>query len=71
MVEFWKQEYSEAALMHKARKGELNPAFVSDILSKSEPKWKKLLANSHDITMLKILAKMKEESVKQLYDRDL
>ena len=70
MVEFWKQEYSEAALMHKARKGELNPAFVADILSKSEPKWKKLLANSHDITMLKILAKMSEESVRQLYVRD-
>lgn len=38
LVEFWKQEYSQQALIHKARKGELNPAFVQDILSPYQPK---------------------------------
>ena len=38
IVEFWEYEYSEQALLHKARKGELNPAFVADILMNDEPK---------------------------------
>jgi hypothetical protein len=64
LVEFWKHEYSQQALIHKARKGELNPAFVEDILSPYQPKCKKLLENHHDILMLKTLAKMDEENIR-------
>ncbi|CAI2370769.1 unnamed protein product [Moneuplotes crassus] len=67
MIEFWKNEYSKTALYDKAFRGELNPAFVEDILSDSKPKCKKLQNNHYDILMLRTLAKMDENSVRQLY----
>lgn len=63
LIEFWKQEYAEQALNAKVDSGQLNPAFVADILSTQDTQYSESLATKHDLHMIKLLAKMSESQL--------
>lgn len=63
IIQFWKREYSQEALLHKARKGELNPHFVRDLLL---GKGEFAEDRSYDMHMLRTLATMHEDQLTQV-----
>lgn len=68
LIDFWKMEYSKEALLIKIKNEQINPQLVSEILedkciSNSNPK------NSYDIEMMRILSRMNEQVIEQLYSK--